>query len=196
MAQTLRMTIPKFFTKPEISVQKRIAQGDESGLRDLFDTYGRSMYAFAYRLLQDPASADEAVQESLLAVWKGASSFRGEGRLITWLLGIVYHKSLNILRKRNDLRLDEGEVQLISNDSPDDIAEVHELSDILNTCIQQLPHEHRSVLQLVFFHQLSLSEVAQVLNCPEGTVKSRLFFAKASMKGILTRSGFRLEDLI
>ena len=83
---------------------RQVAAGDENALRKLYDAYGQRLYAYALRITGDPAAAEEAVQESLVAVWQGASRFRGEGagggRVIAYLLGIVHHKALNQVRGR------------------------------------------------------------------------------------------------
>ena len=197
MTQALRMTLIQTKTDSDQVLLQRITDGDEDALRALYAAHGVSMYAFALRLTNDPASAEEAVQESLVAVWQGAGDYRGNSRIITWLLGIVHHKALNLLRKREDISLDEQHIPLpSSNQAPGYVVETHERNRLVREGLEQLPKEQRSVLELVFFHRLSMEEAARVLECPAGTVKSRLFAAKNSLKGVLTRQGFRLEDLI
>src|SRR5512146_3086771 len=87
---------------------QRMAAGDEVALRRLYAAYGQRMFAFALRLAGDPASAEEAVQESLVAAWQGAKRFRAGGRAPTRLLGIVHHKALNQLRRQAVASLDDG----------------------------------------------------------------------------------------
>ncbi len=197
MTQALRMTLIKTGTDPEQALIQQIAGGDEDSLRTLYAAYGKSMYAYALRLTRDPSSAEEAVQQSLVAVWQGAGYFRGDGRIITWLLGIVHHKSLNLLRGRDHLSLEELLVPLpAGEDPPGRQVEAHDRLGLIRSGLEKLPFEQRSVLELVFFHQLSMEETGRVLDCPVGTVKSRLFAAKNSLKGVLTRQGLRLEDLL
>lgn len=197
MTQALRMTLIKTKIDSDITLLQQIAGGEEDALHGLYTAYGQSMYVYALRLLRDPSSAEEAVQESLVAVWQGAKNYRGESRLITWLLGIVHHKSLNLLRKRVDLSLDDQQTIFPSTEElPGHQVETRDRLRLVQEGMQQLPLEQRSALELVFFHHLSMDEAARVLDCPTGTVKSRLFSARNALKGVLTRQGYRLEDLI
>jgi RNA polymerase sigma-70 factor, ECF subfamily len=197
MTQALRMTLIKTGIDPDQALLQRIAGGDDDALRSLYAAHGRSMYAYALRLTGDPSSAEEAVQQSLVAIWQGAGHYRGDGRIITWLLGIVYHKSLNLLRGRDQVSLEELLVPLKAGEEPPGRqVEALDRQRMIRSGLEQLPIEQRSVLELVFFHHLSMEETGRVLDCPTGTVKSRLFAAKNSLKGVLTRQGYRLEDLL
>lgn len=197
MTQVLRMTLIKTGTNPDQALLQRIAGGDDDALRSLYAAYGRSMYAYALRLIGDPSTAEEAVQQSLVVVWQRAGQFRGDGRIITWLLGIVHHKSLNLLRGRDHVSLEELLIPLkAGEESPVRQVEALDRQRLIRSGLEQLPIEQRSVLELVFFHHLSMEETGRVLDCPTGTVKSRLFAAKNSLKGVLTRQGYRLEDLL
>lgn len=197
MTHALRMTLIKTELNPDQALLQRIADGDEDALLALFATYGRSMYAYALRLMRDPASAEEVVQQSLVAMWQGVGQFRGKGRVISWLLGIVHHKAMDLLRKREDVSLDELQVTLnTGEEAPARQVEARDNQTLIRSGLDQLPLEQRSALELIFFHNLSMEEAGRVLDCPAGTVKSRLFSAKNSLKGILTRQGYRLEDLL
>ena len=197
MTQALRMTLIKTETDPDQALLQQIARGDEDALRTLYAAYGTSMYAYALRLTRDPSTAGEVVQQSLVAVWQGSGSFRGKSRMITWLLGIVHHKALNFLRKREDVSLDELLIPLPAmEEAPVRMAEARENQRLIRLGLDQLTSEQRTVLELIFFHHLSMEEASRVLDCPIGTVKSRLFAAKSSLKGVLIRQGYRLEDLL
>ncbi len=197
MAQALGMILNQTKVNPESTLLHQIGRGDHSALQDLYIAHGRAMYAYAFRLLRDQSSAEEVVQDSLVAIWQGAKNFRGDSRVLTWILGIVYHKSMNLLRQRTDLPLDEAGEQMISVDvSPGQMAEDRDRIQIIQAGMQQLPVDQRSVLELVFFHRLSMEEAGRVMDCPQGTIKSRLFSARNALKGILTRQGYQLEDLL
>ena len=178
---------------------RQVAAGDENALRKLYDAYGQRLYAYALRITGDPAAAEEAVQESLVAFWQGASRFRGEGegggRVIAYLLGIVHHKALNQVRGRTHDSLDEKTRDIPAREAlPEAAAAASEQRRLVQTGLQELSLEHRLVLELVFYQRLSLSEVAEVCGCPVGTVKSRLNYAKASLRGALSRAGWDAED--
>lgn len=183
--------------EPDIALIRRMAAGDEEALRVLYAVYGRRMLAYALRLTGNPALAEEVLQDSLLAAWQGARSFRGEGRPIAWLLGIVHHQALNATRRKQFalVELDEALTVAAPTPAPDAHTEAQDRRRALAQGLQQLSPEHRAVLDLVFFQGLTLAEAAQVCRCPLGTIKSRLSYAKAYLAGHLTRAGVQAEDL-
>ena len=181
--------------RDEVLVQT-IASGEKCSLEILYQRHGKQMYAFALRLVGDPTTAEDVLQESLVAAWQGASRFRGEGRVIAWLLGIVRNKARRALRGR-PIRSPDGEAQDSpdTGPTPDELTTRAERSRLLRTGLSQLSIKHRSVLELVFYHDLSLRETAQVLRCPVGTVKSRLSYAKKALGDVLRGAGVSMEDL-
>ncbi len=181
----------------DFELVRRIAAGDAAALRALYATYGQRLFAYALRLTRNQALAEDVVQDSLVAAWLGASRFRGQGRVLTWLLGIVHHKSLNAIRRTSPSSLDDDAEQV-----PDDTAGLdeqmvgHEQSALLRQGLDSLSLNHRLALELVFYQGLNLNEVAEVCQCPVGTVKSRLTYAKEHLRRILERAGVQVEDLL
>jgi RNA polymerase sigma-70 factor (ECF subfamily) len=176
-------------------IMQRITDRDNESLRELYSLYGRKMYAYAFSLLQDPDLADEVVQDCLVVAWQKASDYRGQGRLIAWLLGIIHHKSISLLRRSSPIPLDEIPDDPASPDlTPPQEAESREKTQLIQQVLQKLSPDHQMVIQLVFFQHLTLSETSKVIRCPVGTVKSRLAYAKQMLKGALTRAGFQPED--
>lgn len=175
---------------------RRIAAGDEDALQALYAACDQRLYAYALRLTGDPAAAEEVLQDSLVAAWQGASRFRGEGRAIAWLLGIVHNKALNSRRVRRPERLDgERAEPAAPGPLPEAQAAQNDRRRRLSAAIGSLSLDHRTVLELVFYQGLSLEEAAAVIGCPLGTVKSRLNYAKASLRGLLSRTGMDGEDV-
>ncbi len=187
----------------DFDLVRKIAAGDETALRMLYDAYGQRLYAYALRVTGEPAAAEEAVQESLVAAWQGAGRFRGErGRVIAWLLGIVHHKALNQVRWSQERgrvvdSLEAGSVEIPVSEAvlPEALAAASEQRRLVRAGLNNLSLEHRLTLELVFYQGLSLNEVAEVCGCPVGTVKSRLNYAKASLRGVLSRAGWNAEDV-
>jgi len=181
---------PTAMAQPEddLELLRRMAAADESALRELYAAYGQRLYAYALRLTSDPDQAEDVVQETLLTVWRSASRYRGEGRLLAWLLGIVHNLALKSLRHAPISISDEMESNLPSPiDSPEQQAQASEQAGWVRQGLQDLSTEHRAVLELVFYQGLSLEEVAGVCNCPLGTVKSRLSYARQHLRGLLSR---------
>jgi len=172
----------------DLDLIRRMQAGDDDAVRDLYARYGQRLYAYALRLTNDPATAEDVVQVTLVAAWQTARTFRGEGRLIAWLLGIVHHTAMKSLRHTHQ-PLEAMEDAVSGNQpTPEDQAEVGETKRWVRQGLKSLSVEHRAVLELVFYQGLSLDEVAKVCNCPLGTVKSRLSYARQHLRGILSRT--------
>lgn len=181
---------PAAMAEPEHDVElaRRITAGDDSALRELYAAYGQRLYAYALRLTGDPAQAEDVIQETLLVVWRTAGRYRGEGRFVAWLLSIVHHTALKTLRHSSIPISDEVEDSLPAPaSSPEMVAQANQQAAWVRSGLQSLTPEHRAVLELVFYQGLSLEEVAQVCNCPLGTVKSRLNYARQHLRGVLSR---------
>jgi RNA polymerase sigma-70 factor (ECF subfamily) len=176
---------------------RRIAAGDEAALTDLYAAYGGPMYAYAFRLTGRAAAAEDVLQECLLAVWRSAGRFRGESRVLTWLLGIVHHKAMDAVGKRRmESSPDKTGDGLPSQDPrPDERFMKREQSSLLRESMARLPLALRSALDLIFFQGLSLEEAAEVSDCPIGTIKSRLHNAKLGLRRILEENGLSAEEI-
>ncbi|MEA4907431.1 MAG: RNA polymerase sigma factor [Anaerolineaceae bacterium] len=181
--------------KTDQQLVDRIRAGDENALQALYEQYGPRLYAHALHMTNDPALAEDVLQESLVAIWQGAHRYRQDGRLIAWLLGIVTHKALNAMRGRVIDSEESIAEWAAPGPLPDEISIAREREALLRAGLQRLPPEQRTVLELVFYQGLPLQEVAQACHIPVGTVKSRLNYAKAILRGLLSREGIRWEDL-
>lgn len=188
--ETAETTVPGYMTdlQQDTALLQRITAKDEAALRELYAVYGQRLYAYALRLTDNPVVAEDVVQDTLVAVWQSAGHFRGEGRVLAWLLGIVHHTAMKALRHVSQPISDEMEISLSAQvPLPEECLQEQEQSQWVRRGLQNLSVEHRAVLELVFYQGLSLNEVAEVCNCPVGTVKSRLSYARKRLRGILSR---------
>ena len=175
-------------SEPDSELLRRIVAQNDVALRELYAAYGQRLYAYAMRLTDDPASAEDVVQETLVTVWRTAGKYRGEGRVLAWLLGIVHNLALKALRQRSIPITAEMEMTLPSPEAaPETQAQANDQTRWVQQGLQSLSPEHRAVLELVFYQGLSLEETARVCNCPLGTVKSRLSYARQHLRGVLSR---------
>lgn len=169
----------------------RIAAGDRAALADLYERHGRPLLAYLRALTPDAGQAEELAQDTLLAVWQGAHTFQDRSSLRTWLLGVARRQAHNTLRRGGRVSPAVGEDALLSlTDSdplPEDVAIARATRDEIDVALAQLSPLHREVLVLTFFHDLAYQEVAQVLDVPLGTVKSRLNHAKRALRDRLER---------
>ena len=182
----------------DLATVQGMARGDETALRALYARHGRQLLAHAFRLVGSREIAEDVVQESLLAAWRAAGSFRGDARVSTWLLGIVHRQALNAIRRKKLPVVELIEAEELPDDapSPDVSAVLTDRQRAVRAGLAGLSRDNRATVELVFYHGLSLAEVAQVSGCPVGTVKSRLNHAKAQLRAQLDRAGLRAEDLL
>lgn len=153
--------------------------------------HGRAVFAQVLLVAGERVLAEEIVQDTMLAVWRGAGAFRGESSVRSWVIAIARRQTRDRLRVRRLRAVDDAFLadQPGSGPGPEvmalDRAELAEVRD----AIRQLAPAHREVLGLAFGSGLSLPEVAGVLEVPVGTVKSRLSAARTALNRILERKG-------
>ena len=162
----------------------RIAQGDLEAFEELYASYKRRIFAYLFRTLSSREKAEEALNEVMLSVWKGAPRFRGDSRLSTWVFGIARHKALNHLG-RQELPIEESDQDLEAADEKEGMEERLIRKDLVKQALGHLSPQHREVVELTFFAELSYQEIAGVVGCPVNTVKTRMFHAKRHLRGIL-----------
>jgi RNA polymerase sigma-70 factor, ECF subfamily len=158
-----------------------IARGDHAALLMLYDRYGRMAYGLAYRILGDPGTAEEAVQDAFLRVWRRAATFdpeRARGAVRSWLLTIVHHCAIDLLRRRAGAPpvvagLDEIAERQAAPDAWSDVSGRLE-QERVRTAVATLPGEQRRAIELAFFDGLTHREIAERDGLPLGTVKGRL----------------------
>ena len=170
----------------DVELLHRIAAGDVDAHRQLYERHAAAVFAFLVARIGDRSQAEDVLQEVMIAVWKGAGSFRGESLARTWLISIAAHKASHALRaagRAPDPRaLVDPRARPRHAEPPMRGADDH--LDV-SAAIAALPEPQRTVVVLFFFDGLSLDAIAALLNVPLGTVKSRLFRAKASLKAAL-----------
>lgn len=172
----------------DLELISRIAAKDEHALQELYLVYGQRLYTYALCLTSDHAQAEDVVQDTLETVWRSATSYRGDGRLIAWLLRIIHHIAIKSLRHRSIPISEEMEDNIFADEpQPEEQAQANEQSRLIRQGLRQLSPEHRMVLELVFYQGLSLNEIAEVCHCPIGTVKSRLSYARQQLRGVISR---------
>jgi len=172
---------------PDHALIHAIADGDTRALDELYARYGPGILNFLVARLSDRQLAEEVLQDVMMAVWKSAPNFRGDSKVLTWLLTIARNRAINTQRKKrpHTVELDD-EIGLKADDTGplDKVVKLDKYSE-LREAMTLLPEAQREVLVLVFFHQLSGVEVAEALDISVGTVKSRLFRAKEMLRRVL-----------
>ncbi len=180
--------VTKSLTPSDTCLLAAIARGDRAALHTLFVRHYRGLCRFAYRLLGRADLVEEIVNDTFLVAWQKAGEFRGEARVSTWLMGIVYRKSLKALRASpgpgTEVPLDTLP-ELEAVDVSEAYAEQDQAARLLRQAFAVLNPEQRAVVELTYFHDYSYEEIAAALDCPTATVKTRMFYARRRLRGAL-----------
>ena len=169
----------------------RIAQGDRLAMQVLFARHHVRVYRFVLRLVRNEASAEDLISEVFLDVWRQADRFEGRSAVSTWLLAIARFKALSSMRRKPDEELDEEAAGAIedTSDTPEVSLQKKDKSELLRNCLEQLSREHREVIDLVYYHEKSIEEVAEIVGIPEATVKTRMVYARKKLSELLKAAG-------
>ena len=175
----------------DVQLLRRIGQGDEDAMAAFYREHGRVVLAQVLLVVGQRVLAEEILQDAMLAVWRGAGSFRGESSVRSWVIAIARRQTRDRLRGRRLRIVDDAFLadRPGSGPGPEVMAlDRAELAEVKGA-IRELAAPHRELLGLVFGTGLSLPEVAGVLEIPVGTVKSRLSAARTSLSRILDEKG-------
>jgi RNA polymerase sigma-70 factor (ECF subfamily) len=164
-----------------------IAEGDKLAMRVLFARHYVRVYRFALRLTGNSATAEDIVNEVFFDVWRQAGGFEAKSQVSTWLLAITRYKAISSIRRRSESQLDEEFASTIADtaDNPEDSMDKKGRSAILQHCLRQLSPAHREIIDLVYYHEKSVAEVAEIVDAPEKTVKTRMFYARKRLSEML-----------
>lgn len=168
---------------------KKISAGDEMAFADFYRLYETRLYRFIKSKLNDSFEASDILNEVFLNVWQKAGTFEGRSKVSTWLFGIAYYKTMDRLRKKIPETVDDDQFLEIKDDAPSQLTCMvsDENAGDVRFCLDTLKSAHRAVMELTFFSELSYREISQIVDCPENTVKTRMFHAKQAMKRCLTK---------
>ena len=177
----------------DLDLLKRISAGDEEAFRQLYDLTHQKVYVYLYRLVHGKQMAEDIMMETYTEVWRCAKKFKGNSRATTWILGIARNLAMNELGKfkRHD-NIDDFP-NLSDGVIPD--LEPMDRQRRLKEAMIKIPLKHREILDLVFFHEMTYPEVSQMLDIPVNTVKTRVFYAKETLKNALSGMGVKKNDL-
>ena len=165
---------------------QRVSDGDEAAIAAVHERYYPRLFRFLHRLTGDYSLAEEVANDVLVAVWRNAGNFRGASKVSTWLLGVAYRLGLKRLRRRrlrNMLRLGGEEPGI-------DPRTVMESADLIETALKRLSTRDRMMVELVLYLGLTYREVAEVVDCPVNTAKTRVYNARLRLRRILAELGY------
>jgi RNA polymerase sigma-70 factor (ECF subfamily) len=169
----------------------RIAGGDRVAMHALFSRHHVRVYRFVLRLVRNEATAEDLISEVFLDVWRQAGKFEGRSAVSTWMLSIARFKALSVLRRKHEEELDDEMAERIEDhsDDPEVALAKRDKGAALRACLSELSVEHREVIDLVYYHEKSVQEVAGITGIPEATVKTRMFYARKKLSELLKERG-------
>jgi RNA polymerase sigma-70 factor (ECF subfamily) len=177
---------------PDETLIQSIAAGDRQAMKVLFARHNVRVYRFVLRMIGDEVAAEDLVSEVFLEVWRHASRFQTRSSVSTWLLAIGRNKTLSALRRRRPTEeLDGHAAQAVEDPQhdPEVVMQTRQASGILSSCLERLSPAHRAVIDLVYYHEKSIEEVAQIVSVSPNTVKTRMFYARKRIADLMAAQG-------
>ena len=161
----------------------RIGEGDRLAMQTLFARHRTPVYRWLLRLVGNETLAEDLVSDVFLDVWRQASRFEGRSSVSTWLLAIARFKAISARRRRTDAELDESVESTVADtaDDPAVVLEKKNRDEMLRAALTRLSAEHKEIIDLVYYHEKSVDECAQIIGVPSGTVKTRMFYARRKL---------------
>ena len=188
------MNVLNFVSRQELDVQEQqkqvvsqllneIRDGNEEVMRQFFITYSDDVYRYLISRCSDELIANDILNEVMMTVWNGSNKFEGRSKITTWLIGIARYKLIDHYRKEKRHSHEEINDEM-SGDYSDNGESLEQKQDatILRTCVDKLVEIQREIVHLTFYSDMNYHDISKVIGCPVGTVKSRMYHARESMK--------------
>lgn len=168
---------------------ERIAdQRNTAALERLYALYAPRLSRFLRRLTSNPETIEEVCNDVMWVVWQQADSFAGRSKVSTWIFSIAYRACIRVLKKSEWRPEVGGDAYERLSQTQDDGSSVHDDSrDLISMALLELSPNHRMVIELSYFLDLSYDEIAEIVSCPVNTVKTRIFHARRQLKEIVTK---------
>ncbi len=171
----------------DVEVLRQVANGDKRGLEVLYTRHSGRTFKFLLRLTANRAAAEDLTHDVFLDVWKSAERFEGRSSVATWILSIARYKAFDATRKQRTLT--EADLSGWAEPNPEVTAMQASSGDYMRKCLTALSQEHREIIDLVYYHEKSVKEASEILDIPEATVKTRMFYARKKLKEMLQALG-------
>ncbi|MEM7503231.1 MAG: sigma-70 family RNA polymerase sigma factor [Pseudomonadota bacterium] len=181
----------------DVQLLKQVARGEKKAFETLYRRYYRRLSQFVYRLTPNQQLGEEIVDDTMLAVWRSADKFAGRSKVSTWIFGIAYRRTMKSLDREmkhanvdSDAGLLDAQVDTDATRDPHLFAVANTMQRELDTFMEKLDVKQRVALQLTALGH-SYPEISEIMDCPAGTVKTRVFKARSRLKGYIDSAGSR-----
>ncbi len=165
------------------------AAGDDGAFEAIVERYERTVYNAAYRIARDPDDAADITQSVFVKAYRKMHTYDPSYKLFSWLYRIAVNEAINYVKRARRMVPVEDELGTSSESPSQDVAH-YETSDQIQHALMRLKIDHRVVVVLKYFLELSYSEISEIAGIPEKTVKSRLFSARQELRDVLIRQGY------
>ncbi|MDN3919860.1 RNA polymerase sigma factor [Roseateles violae] len=175
----------------ELQLLQGIVRGRRDDFEALYRIYYPRLYRFLERLTHRPELSEELLDDTLLLVWQRGQDFNGRSKLSTWIFGIAYRKALKALSRQDLPPDDDGAAEAVADAEADPERRLghSQLQRRLAQALGGLSAEQRAVVELCYFHGFDYREIAQIVDCPAETVKTRMFHARRRLRPLLADFG-------
>ncbi len=189
----------KHLNQQEISLIEKVKKGDISSFEALIAPYQKKAFNIAYRMLGNLEDANDVTQEAMIKIYKSIAGFQGKSSFSTWVYSVVSNSCIDYIRKNRkavivslDREYDTGESMYkleVADEmnTPEYLFEKNEIKRMIHDAINQLNVDQREIIILRDINGFSYHEIAEILKCSEGTVKSRISRARSSLKVLLNK---------
>jgi len=164
---------------------KQIAKGSKTAFEQLFLKYREPVYRFSYTLLKNDSIAEDVVHETFMVLWRQADRFQGKSKVSTWLFGIAFNVSQSqrvYFDRHRESISEEFEMVDESSSNPNNSMRQAEYEHWVNVGLGKLSPDQRIVVELTYYSGFSYIEIADIIDCPVNTVKTRMFHARKNLR--------------
>jgi RNA polymerase sigma-70 factor (ECF subfamily) len=170
----------------DAALVERVAGGDVRAFEALYRAYHPRLTRFLALMTQRRAVVEEALNDTMLVVWRRAHTYNGQSKVSTWVFAIAYRTACKALRTQDVPLEDPADEQPSEAPGPDRQSAARETQVALRRALAQLTHEQRHVIVLTYFHDLPYADIAQIMDCPVDTVKTRMFHGRRRLRALLS----------
>ena len=171
----------------EARLIRRVVDGDRRAFEELYRLYHPRLTRFLSNLLRKREAVEEALNDTLMAVWRRPDSYSGASKLSTWIFAIAYRKALRARARLDEPTEDKAAETRASDEAgPEQLLGRLETQRVLLDAVSGLSADHRAVVDLTYFHEMGYKEIAEIMSCPVDTVKTRMFHARRHLKAALS----------
>jgi RNA polymerase sigma-70 factor (ECF subfamily) len=174
--------LTRFQAADEVNLILKVSRRDEKAFETLYDLYGKLLYSLILSIVKRQSDAEDVLQETFFQVWEKARTFdAAKGNTYSWLVALARNRAIDRIRsksfrnqKQTDSEVDTEPIKALAESGPLDALMMQERAALVKNALQQIPREQREVIEIAYFDGYSQSEIAEHLNIPLGTVKTRM----------------------